>query len=204
MFFCSDLDILRMKKNEAKAVANTVNEIKKSIDKTKFKLEHCQKENEFSVNHTEDANTILEEDEFELVTKLQTLKNEYRFNHQLLQTLNSDITYCENLVKQCRKVLLSEFNNWYEECFVHVLSKESSQTNPVRAYSPVKFSAKEDDGEKFENIQKILLIKSPESYTFYNARMETDRRRLYNDVSRKRHILPKLKNAPHFLPVFTS
>ena len=131
-----------MKKSEAKAIANTVNEIKKSIDEIKLKLEHCQNENEFSVNHAEDANMVLEEDEFELVTKLQTLKNEYRFNHQLLQTINTDITYCENLVKQCRKVLLSEFNNWYEECFGHILSKENSQTNPVRAYSPVKFSAK--------------------------------------------------------------
>ena len=192
-----------MKKNEAKTVATAINEKKKLIDSVKLKLEEFHCLNQFSVDHTNNDELILEESEFKLIKQLQALKNEYRFNRDLLETLNSDIAYCEQLVKQCRKVLLSEFSCWYEEAFGHILSKQTSQTNPEQISSTLKFSLKEHDGERFENVQKNLLMKSPESYTFYNARMQTERRRLYNDISRKQHILPKLKNTPQFLPIFT-
>jgi len=201
--FQENKDILRNKKIEAKQVSISVNEVKRSIDNVKFQLEVYQQNNEYGVN-TDDTEYIYEQSEFDLAQKLRQLKSEYRCSYELLQSLNSDILYCEKLVKQCRQTLLTEFECWYDSTFDHgILNKISRKISVGKQQAEVK----SDNGELFEKVQKELLLKQPESYAFYNARLQTDRRRLYNNNSDKRRMnptLPKLNNAPSPLPILLS
>jgi len=201
--FQENKDILRNKKIEAKQVSISVNEVKRSIDDVKFKLEVYQQNNEYGLN-TDDTEYIYEQGEFDLAQKLRQLKSEYRCSYELLQSLNSDILYCEKLVKQCRQTLLTEFECWYDSTFDHGFTNKISRKISV---GKQQAEVKSDNGELFEKVQKELLLKQPESYAFYNARLQTDRRRLYNNNSDKRRMnptLPKLNNASSPLPILLS
>jgi hypothetical protein len=54
----------------------------------------------------ENGETIIDEEEYELIAKLQELKGIYRTDYDQWKNLKSEITYCQNLVNQCQNRLL--------------------------------------------------------------------------------------------------
>ncbi len=50
--------------------------------------------------------TIIDEEEYELIAKLQDLKGAYRTDYDQWKDLKSEMTYCQNLVNQCQNRLL--------------------------------------------------------------------------------------------------
>lgn len=54
----------------------------------------------------ENGETIIDEEEYELIAKLQELKGIYRTDYDQWKNLKSEISYCQNSVKQCQNRLL--------------------------------------------------------------------------------------------------
>ena len=54
----------------------------------------------------ETGETIIDEEEYEFIAKLQELKGTYRADFDQWKTLKSEINYCQNLVHQCQNRLL--------------------------------------------------------------------------------------------------
>jgi kinesin family protein 6/9 len=54
----------------------------------------------------ENGETIIDEEEYELIAKLQELKGTYRNDYDQWKNLKSEINYCQNLVNQCQNRLL--------------------------------------------------------------------------------------------------
>jgi kinesin family protein 6/9 len=50
--------------------------------------------------------TVIDEEEFSLIRNLQELKSRYREDYDKWKDLKAEITYCQNLVEQCRQRLL--------------------------------------------------------------------------------------------------
>lgn len=157
----------------------------------------------------------MDEEEFDLLRTLKSLKNEYRDNYEQLQRLRADISYCEDLVKQCRRKLLAEFERWYLDSFPSIKEQQQKDATMDCADSSKHISALgaavggsfpryEDSGEKFDKIQKQALMKDPESMAFYNARLQTERRKLYGGTAsasakekqRPGSVTSSVRNAP--------
>jgi kinesin family protein 6/9 len=58
----------------------------------------------------ENGETIIDEEEYGLIAKLQELKGTYRTDYDQWKNLKSEITYCQNLVNQCQNRLLQGRN----------------------------------------------------------------------------------------------
>lgn len=174
--FQENKEILYNKKKEAKEVSININKIKKEMDDKKVKLD---KINEVKEKEDSIGENFLDEEEFELITSLKSLKNSYRTNYEYLQNIRSDFAYCENMVKLSREKLLSEFESWYNDVF-HISTPSSKFTEKSEKSDKSTRSLPKDEGEKFENVQKEVLLEFPESLAFYNARISTNRRKLYN------------------------
>ena len=202
MCFFAVSEILHEKKREAKQLSEEINNTKHEIDELKQKLDVISENREFQPETITTGEVVMDEEEFELVRCLKTAKNEYRDNYELLQKLRADIAYCENLVKQCRQKLLAEFNVWFAESFPSKETKdELAESIKGSGGSPVKvaFQPREDEGERFERIQKHALMRDPESLAFYNARIQTERRKLYCGTTQERRpgsVTSSIRNAP--------
>lgn len=183
------VDILRDKKNEAKTISACINETKLSIDETKIALEELTVTRECSEDRKDDV--ILDEDEFQLIQKLKGLKSTYRMNYEHLQNLRSDIFYCEKLVKQCRQQLLAEFQVWYEASFG---VKEEADVCLDTTNSKKLPDAEKEANEKSEKIATKYTC--PGSMAFYNARTQTNMRKLGAIRKRPGSVTSTLRNAP--------
>jgi len=189
LLFQENKDILNSKKREAKEISTNINKTKEEIDKTKIELE---KINETKKNEDSNGEIFLDEEEFELIRTLKSLKNSYRSDYEYLQNLRSDFAYCENMVRLSRQKLLSEFEVWYNDSFGVSISAVTQKPEVQCTHTR---SSPKDEGEKFENVQKVLLMASPESVPYYNARISTDRRQLYNrSLLRGRSVLPAIND----------
>lgn len=54
----------------------------------------------------EKGETIIDEEEYELIAHLQELKGNYRTDFEQWKSLKTEISYCQNLVNQCQSRLL--------------------------------------------------------------------------------------------------
>ena len=123
----------------------------------------------------------------------------YRTEYEHLQNLRSDITYCEKLVQQCRQRLLVDFNAWYIECFLPADDDGSRASPQSDGLISRRKSMKqpEDEQEKFDRLQMELLTENPESVPFYNAKLQTERRQLFNSQKRKPgQLSSEIRNKP--------
>ena len=55
---------------------------------------------------SEEGETVIDEEEFGLIKRLQDLKSRYREDFEKWKELKSEIVYCQNLVEQCRQKLI--------------------------------------------------------------------------------------------------
>ncbi|KAK7469844.1 hypothetical protein BaRGS_00036122 [Batillaria attramentaria] len=110
--------ILASKKKEYNDLARIINDLKKEIDNVRENLETLRETREAEgPTYTDDGDIVITEDEFMAIKQLKNLKVMYHTQFPKLTPLRARVQYCENLVKQCRRRLLLEFDRWYVENF---------------------------------------------------------------------------------------
>ncbi|XP_033101480.1 kinesin-like protein KIF9 [Anneissia japonica] len=197
-------EILANKKKECRELAKVINLTKQEIDNTRMTIEKMKtdrmEQGEFM---SEKGETVISEEEFQLIKKLKELKSSYRSDYEELRNIKSEVQYCQKLVDQCRQRLISEFDNWYTECFLSSGEEVTSSKQagfgirPGTQYNNVP----EDEGEKFDRLQKELLMENPDSAAYYNARLRTVRRHTLEEAMNQTQ--PKHRSKPLGAPTRT-
>jgi len=138
----------------------------------------------------EEGELVIDEEEFELISQLKSLKQTYRSDYNELRNVKSEVEYCEKLVKQCRERLVREFDNWYNEMFLNdgeilsntvnnnrniMISNTSYQQNKLIV--PAQLNV-EDEQEKFDRLQQETMLEEPDATAFLNAQLRTRRRKI--------------------------
>lgn len=194
------LAILKAKRQTAKDLSSTINNLKNEIDQEvvilEKKTEEKMKDGDFT---TENGQVVIDEDEFQHVKKIKELKAKYRENYNELQNIKSEVTYCEKLVNQCRQRLLSEFDSWYAESFLGPDEQIASSVPGGRKVSQEGY-VPEDEQEKFDRLQLELLMEHPDSVPYYNAKMQTERRMHLTSSGPRRNkpgaVVATIRNKP--------
>ncbi|XP_041103567.1 kinesin-like protein KIF9 isoform X2 [Polyodon spathula] len=202
--------ILLEKRKKVKELMDIINYTKEEIDSTKQALLAKKQDRQLQGEYVnEDGETVIDEEEFDLIMKLKELKASYRSNYDELRNTKAEDQYCQRLVEQCRSRLLTEFESWYNESY---LIPEEVQ-NALRDRGSIRpgmmplnrvLALEEDEQERFERLHQELLSSSPGSISFYNAHMRTQQRKHYframsqAQPQRKRAgvIIPQMKNKP--------
>ncbi len=107
--------VLRNKKTAARETASQVNALKRTIDELKTQLDARQEVSAREGVLGRDG--VVDEAEFSMLTRVGEAKTQYRAAFQSLQSLRSDIEYCDRLVGQCRMRLLADFELWFRETY---------------------------------------------------------------------------------------
>ncbi|XP_033848970.1 kinesin-like protein KIF9 isoform X1 [Acipenser ruthenus] len=202
--------ILLEKRKKVKELMDIINYTKEEIDSTKQALLAKKQDRQLQGEYVnEEGETVIDEEEFDLIMKLKELKACYRSNYDELRNTKAEDQYCQRLVEQCRSRLLREFESWYNESY---LIPEEVQ-NALRDRGSIRpgmmplnrvLALEEDEQERFERLHQELLSSSPGSISFYNAHMRTQQRKHYframsqAQPQRKtaRVIIPQVKNKP--------
>ncbi|KAK6491982.1 kinesin-like protein KIF9 isoform X1 [Huso huso] len=202
--------ILLEKRKKVKELMDIINYTKEEIDSTKQALLAKKQDRQLQGEYVnEEGETVIDEEEFDLIMKLKELKACYRSNYDELRNTKAEDQYCQRLVEQCRSRLLTEFESWYNESY---LIPEEVQ-NALRDRGSIRpgmmplnrvLALEEDEQERFERLHQELLSSSPGSISFYNAHMRTQQRKHYframsqAQPQRKtaRVIVPQVKNKP--------
>lgn len=95
------------KRRQYSDLAHKINETKSLIDHTRAEVERKRNER-YSLGEfvNEIGETVIDEEEFALIKKLQDLKSRYRDDFDRWRELKAEIVYCQNLVEQCRQRLI--------------------------------------------------------------------------------------------------
>ncbi|XP_071822344.1 kinesin-like protein KIF9 isoform X2 [Apostichopus japonicus] len=171
-------EILASKKTQRRDLTKTINLTKQEIDEKRLSIEQKRQDRQEQGEYSEEnGEMVISEEEFQMIKNLKELKASYRTDYQEMRQVNSEIQYCQKLVDQCRQRLISEFDNWYSECFLQSGEDTTSAQDGVGARPGTLYdNVPEDEGEKFERLQSELLLENPDSAAFYKARIRTDRR----------------------------
>ncbi|KAK6165317.1 hypothetical protein SNE40_022265 [Patella caerulea] len=182
-------EILATKKKLYTERARTINGNKIEIDNLRQKLDHLKADREAQgTMFNEEGDVIISEEEFNTIKQLKEMKQSYRVNFDELKNLKSEVQYCQKLVDQCRQKLIQEFDNWYAESFLNVNEENSTSLAAGHGMRPGVLMAyntqpiPEDEQEKFDRLQRELLMNDPDSMSFYNAQMRTQRRKTYGSA----------------------
>ncbi|CAF0865863.1 unnamed protein product [Adineta ricciae] len=179
--YLENKEITATKKKQFAEFARRINQTKTELDQTRSRAE--QKKNErLSMGEflNENGETIIDEEEYELISKLQDLKGTYRTDYEQWKNLKSEITYCQNLVVQCQNRLLQEFDIWYNETYVN--ENNTGGVGDFASSSKIKsdYLILDDAAERFERMQKELLLTDLDSMPFRQAQMKTNRRHVFD------------------------
>uniref|UniRef100_H2ZA26 Kinesin-like protein n=1 Tax=Ciona savignyi TaxID=51511 RepID=H2ZA26_CIOSA len=173
---------LQSKKQIVHNLAHAVNATKHMIDGTRLALERKQNER---YEQGERGDTVIDEEEFQLITQLKNLKQTYRHDYDELRNVKSEIEYCQKLVKQCTQRLVMEFDNWYNESYMQghggntlnwSIPKPGSQHPPRLQLTNLPLGS-EDEQDKFQRLQE-RMVEDQEEMSFQNARMRVQRRKV--------------------------
>lgn len=192
--FTENKEILASKKKLFADLARRINQTKTDIDKTRLDAEKKQSERmtmgEFL---NENGDTVIDEEEYEMIARLQELKGNYRSDFEQWKDLKSEINYCQNLVNQCQNRLLqgndrrsassrrssspAEFDIWYKECYSTSNAAAGLGDDSLpSAKTNSDYQFYDDAAERFERMQKELLLSNLDSMPFRQAQMRTNRR----------------------------
>ncbi|UJR35567.1 hypothetical protein I4U23_028320 [Adineta vaga] len=179
--YLENKEITVTKKKQFTELARRINQTKKELDDTRTKAEH-KKNERLSMGEflNENGETIIDEEEYELISKLQELKGTYRTDYDQWKNLKSEITYCQNLVTQCQNRLLQEFDIWYNESYIN--ENNTGGIGDLTSSSKIKsdYLVYDDAAEKFERMQKELLLSDLDSMPFRQAQMKSNRRHVFD------------------------
>ncbi|NXQ91424.1 KIF9 protein, partial [Nyctibius grandis] len=180
--FEENKSILLARKKRSSTVAQRINFIKREMEDIKKALEAQKQERWQQGEHVDEKGQIvIDEKEFLLIVKLKDLKEEYRSGNAELQDLKAEIQYCQHLVDQCRKKLISEFEIWYSESFLipkdgQEALKPGGNIRPGMIPIDRVMCLEEDEQERFERMQETTLPACPASVSLYKAKMKTDQK----------------------------
>jgi kinesin family protein 6/9 len=203
-------DLLASKKKAYSDVARLINCTKEEMDKSLSKLNRMREQREAEGNTiNEDGDIIITEAEYLEIKRVKDLKQVYRENYEELRAIKAEVQHCQRYVDQCRQRLIQEFDTWYEECYLgsaanalqvegQASSKAVMVTGAVSKPADQPATTKvevyvEDEQEKFERLQRALLMSNPESVAFYNAQMRTQRRKIYDAAASQSPLGPRRK-----------
>lgn len=100
-------DILASKRRQYSDLAHKINETKALIDHTRVQVDNKRAERMSMGDFiSELGETVIDEEEFGLIKRLQDLKARYRDDFEKYRELKNEIVYCQNLVEQCRQRLV--------------------------------------------------------------------------------------------------
>ncbi|CAH2281813.1 kinesin KIF9 isoform X1 [Pelobates cultripes] len=197
--FRENKSILSDRKKKLKEITQRINMIKQEIDVTSQELNVMKLEREKEGEYiSDDGHVIIDEKEFMLIIRLKDLKKQYRADYEELQDLKAEVQYCQKLVDQCRQRLLTEFEAWYNESFIisedmQNSMKEVGSIRPGLIPADKLLSLGEDEQEKYDKLQKELLMEVPGALPFYSAKNRSQQKHYYSRaVSR----LPPVKKKP--------
>ncbi|CAF1205076.1 unnamed protein product [Adineta ricciae] len=181
--YLENKEILASKKKQYAELARRINQTKNEIDRTREDAEHKKNERlrmgEFLNDNGE---TIIDEEEYELIARLQELKGTYRTDYEQWKSLQTEISYCQNLLNQCQNRLLQEYDIWYNECYLN--GNNTGTVEGDELISSVKpsneYQVYDDAAERFERMQKELLLADLDSMPFRQAQINTNRRHVFN------------------------
>jgi kinesin family protein 6/9 len=71
------------------------------------------------------SQVIIDQKEYQNISQLKKLKEEYKKYYDSLKPLRADIEYCAKLTDQCRQKLMTEFEQWYESIYGPQLSEQN-------------------------------------------------------------------------------
>ncbi|XP_048366841.1 kinesin-like protein KIF9 [Sphaerodactylus townsendi] len=174
--------ILRDRKKKMSEVTQKINALKREMDTAKQALEAQKQEREQQGEYlNEEGQVIIDEEEFLLLVKLKELRKQYRADFSEFRNLQSEVQYCQHLVDQCRRKLLTEFEIWYNESFLipEEVQEALKPGGVIRlGMIPINrvLALDEDEQERFDRMQEEVLPFSPASVSFYNAKANTDRK----------------------------
>ncbi|NWV39325.1 KIF9 protein, partial [Grantiella picta] len=184
--FRENKSILLTRKKRSNTVAQQINQNKREMEQIKEALEAQQQKRRQEGEYTDEkGQVIIDEKELSLILKLKELKEEHRAGFAELQDLKAEIQYCQQLVDNCRKRLISEFQIWYNESFLipeHVQETLKPGGNIRPGMIPINrvTCLDEDEQDKFERMQETNLPECPGSVSFYRARMKIDQKHTFN------------------------
>ncbi|XP_068001899.1 kinesin-like protein KIF9 isoform X2 [Melanerpes formicivorus] len=182
--FKENKSILLARRKRSRAVVQRINSIRREMEGAQQTLEARQQlrclEGEYA---DEEGQTIIDEEEYLLITKLGDLKKEYRSGYAELKDLEAEIQYCQHLVDQCRTRLISEFEIWYSESFlipkdVQEALKPGGHIRPGMIPINRVMCLEEDEQDKFERLQETMLPAWPASASFYRAKRKADQKEI--------------------------
>ncbi|XP_065601071.1 kinesin-like protein KIF9 [Cyrtonyx montezumae] len=184
--FKENKSILLDRKKRSSAVAQRIKVIKREMEDIKKALEAQRQERLQQGEYVDEkGHLIIDEKEFLLIMKLKDLKKEYRCSYAELRDLKAEIQYCQHLVDRCRNKLVSEFEIWYNESFliptyVQDALKPSGNIRPGMIPINRVMCLEEDEQDRFERMQEVMLPSGPGSVSFYKAKMKTDQKHAYS------------------------
>ena len=97
-----------------------MNDIKRQIDDIKADLDQKQLNAQ-----NPGSQIIIDQKEYQNISQLKKLKEEYKKYYDSLKPLRADIEYCFRLTDQCRQKLMTEFEQWYESIYGPQLSEQN-------------------------------------------------------------------------------
>ncbi|XP_018654880.1 hypothetical protein Smp_132130 [Schistosoma mansoni] len=72
--------------------------------------------------------SIITEDEYNLIKQIQTLKDHYKIKYSEWLKLKETIQYCKYMLDESQKRLIQvEFESWYQQCFMESLNQNDPE-----------------------------------------------------------------------------
>jgi kinesin family protein 6/9 len=120
--FLENKATMHLKKKEASELCASINTIKRKIDELQSQLPEAEmtggERGGPTDEESEEAETVVEEWQFNCLTELKELKTSYREQYKKFQLLQQEVGYCSQYVAQSRCKLVEEFETWYiQGCF---------------------------------------------------------------------------------------
>nr|KAJ3415963.1 Kinesin-like protein kif9 [Polyrhizophydium stewartii] len=174
--------VLKEKRRLAKELAETVNQIKITMDDYKSRLEQNKR-----ANAGRESEIIISEEEYAMISSIKRLKEQYREKFDQLRATRADVEYCTKLTDQCRQKLMAEFEQWYESIYGAQMTDASNGGGGAGAGAGAGGDGMAmgvggiddalDIGEKFDRLQmERMSQEDPDSLPYYNAKKNTERR----------------------------
>lgn len=120
---CHDVVLLKEKRDNGKALAESVNTAKTRIDRIMAELEV---DNTSDANDTSKFDPNLERRRQELEKELEKLKGQYKRDYAQFKSLKAEIEYCSRLVDQCRRRLVTDFEIWFSSVYGTMLQEQQN------------------------------------------------------------------------------
>ncbi|CAH8569895.1 unnamed protein product [Schistosoma turkestanicum] len=116
-------NLLEEKREQGLKLATEINQIKSNVHELQIHLNKSKAEREAQgLIQTSEHESIITEDEYNLIKQIQTLKDDYKIKYSEWLKLKETIQYCKYMLDESQKRLLQEFENWYQQCFMEPLN----------------------------------------------------------------------------------